>query len=359
MSLLLRLVTKVVDGVYVDSITGMAGTSWPIGTPAMPVSNLTDAITIAAARKTNKIILANPSDNLTVPADMIGYIIIGSNRYYQISQLTVINKNMKGTYFQNLALWGTDLNTGTTGITCVDCQINLTTKTNSNGSFWNCRIFDLNFYTNADFALIGCSFPEDDYIICYIDTGKNLVLDCQNCAGFLILDNVKAGSDLYFSGPMRVYFRNSCTGGYATIYPGATYQKQSAAVTTSFIDYSNLPNAEVPVNIAAIVASETNFLNLAATDGMGLLFNYTIDDLVLKCADPGANTVNVKLYKLVNGVLTNIKTFAITNANFATYFDINTLFGLKSLAGDNIKITVQATAGGPYAVTGSYAYRSA
>lgn len=112
--------------------------------------------------------------------------------------------------------------------------------------------------------------------------------------------------------------------------------------------------AEVPVNITAIVASETNFLNLS-TNGV----HYAIDDLVLKCANPGANTVNVRLYKLVNAVLTNTQTFAITAANFGTYFDINTMFGLKSLAGDNIGITVQATAGGPYAVTGSYAHRSA
>lgn len=359
MSLLQKPAPLNIDGVYVDSANGVAGTSWPTGTPRMPVSNLTDAITIAAARKTWTIILANPTDSFTVPADMQGYIIIGSSRYHAISQLTVNDRDMEGTYFQNLALWGTNLNTGATGITCVDCQINLNTITNSYGSFWNCRIFDLGFYSNAAFALIGCAFPEDDYAICYIDTGCNMTLDCQNCAGFLIMDNVRAGDNVYFSGPMRVYFQNNCIGGYATIYPGATYQKQSAAVTTVFNDYSNLPTAEVPVNITAIVASETNFLNLAATGLMGLPFNYTIDNLVLKCANPGANTVNVKLYKLVNGVLTNTQTFAITAANFATYFDINTMFGLKSLAGDNIRITVQATAGGPYAVTGSYCYRSA
>ena len=88
---------------------------------------------------------------------------------------------------------------------------------------------------------------------------------------------------------------------------------------------------------------------------------FTEDELdqFLKCADPGANTVAVRLYKLVNGASVNTITFTITTVNFGTYFDINTMFGLKSLAGDNIKITVRASAGGPYAVTGSYAHRKA
>jgi hypothetical protein len=107
----------------------------------------------------------------------------------------------------------------------------------------------------------------------------------------------------------------------------------------------------VAVTIDAINASETNFLNLAVAN-----YHYNVNDLVLKCADPGANTVNVKLYKLVNGALTNIKTFAITTVNFATYWTLMDMFGVPDLSGDNIKITVQATAGGPYAVLGSVSY---
>jgi hypothetical protein len=106
---------------------------------------------------------------------------------------------------------------------------------------------------------------------------------------------------------------------------------------------------EVPVSIDAINASETDFLN-----HQELYQTQTILDLVLKSADPGANTVNVKLYRKVNGVMTNTKTFAITTANYTTYFDLVSLFGQNQLVGDAFQITVQATAGGPYAITGSY-----
>lgn len=124
-----------------------------------------------------------------------------------------------------------------------------------------------------------------------------------------------------------------------------------------------LVHNEVPVNTTATNAGETDVLNLAEVNS-----HYTVEDLVLKCADPGANTVNVRLYKLVNGVSTLIHTFDIVTgavaltrgvtAGFALYLGLDDMFTRTMLAGDNLRITVQATGGGPYAVTGSYTYRS-
>jgi hypothetical protein len=138
----------------------------------------------------------------------------------------------------------------------------------------------------------------------------------------------------------------------------------STGAGTKIYDHRDKRNIEVPININAIVASPTNFLNLPLISGYA--FQYMVDDLVLKCADPGANIVSVVLSKLVNGVLTPIHTFAITTAGalvrgvssgFANYLSLDDMFTRQQLAGDQITITVQATAGGPYAVTGSYTYR--
>jgi len=107
--------------------------------------------------------------------------------------------------------------------------------------------------------------------------------------------------------------------------------------------------ADTAVNITAIVASETDVLNLAVANT-----RYIVRSLRLKCADPGANTVTVRLYELVNDVSTVVDSFAITNANFATYHSLMDMLGLPHLAGDNLRVTVQASAGGPYAVTGQY-----
>ena len=112
--------------------------------------------------------------------------------------------------------------------------------------------------------------------------------------------------------------------------------------------------ADTPVTINAIAAGETNVLNLvvAAT-------RYVVRSLRLKCADPGANTVTVRLYELINGASTLVDTFTITTANFGTFFSLMDLWGIPHLAGGNLRVTVQATGGGPYAVIGSYAHATA
>lgn len=45
------------DGVYLDTISGFAGTAWPIGSPGRPALTLADALTIAAARNLSKLYL--------------------------------------------------------------------------------------------------------------------------------------------------------------------------------------------------------------------------------------------------------------------------------------------------------------
>ncbi|MDP2730321.1 MAG: hypothetical protein Q8O55_07555 [Dehalococcoidales bacterium] len=112
--------------------------------------------------------------------------------------------------------------------------------------------------------------------------------------------------------------------------------------------------ASVAVNITAILAAETNVFNLATA-----VTRYQVRSLRLKCADPGANTVTVRLYSLINAVSTVVATFTITGTNFGSYHSLMDMFGVPHLAGDNIKITVQATAAGPFAVTGQYSYATA
>ena len=107
----------------------------------------------------------------------------------------------------------------------------------------------------------------------------------------------------------------------------------------------------VAVNIDAVAAAETDILNLSEADT-----RYIVHHLRLKCANPGANTVTVWLYEMVNNVLIVVDTFDITAANFGTYHSLMDMFGLPCLAGDRLQITARASAGGPYAVTGQYSY---
>jgi len=118
------------------------------------------------------------------------------------------------------------------------------------------------------------------------------------------------------------------------------------------IDAGFQEQADVAVNTTAPdTPAENNVLNLAAAGT-----RYKVRSLRLKCADPGANTVTVRLYELVNDVSTLVDSFDITAANFATYHSLMDMFGLTHLAGDNLRVTVQASAGGPYTVIGQYSF---
>lgn len=109
--------------------------------------------------------------------------------------------------------------------------------------------------------------------------------------------------------------------------------------------------ADVAVNINATLASETDVLHLTAADT-----RYIVRSLRLKSADPNPNTVIVRLKELVNDGLVTVDSFDITNANFATYHSLMDMFGLPHLAGDELQVTVQVSAGGDIAVTGQYSY---
>jgi hypothetical protein len=109
---------------------------------------------------------------------------------------------------------------------------------------------------------------------------------------------------------------------------------------------------EVPINVTVTNPAETDLLDLSAAS-----HHYTLNDFILKCADPGANTITARLYKLVNGVATLVKSSAgITTANYTSYWTLMDLFGIPSVSGDDIRIAVYVSAGGPYAVTGEYRY---
>lgn len=116
--------------------------------------------------------------------------------------------------------------------------------------------------------------------------------------------------------------------------------------------------AEIPVNTTSIAANETNILSLAGAGD-----HYIVDKLRLKAADPGVNTILVRLYELVNGVATVVDTFTIVGGgagvgNWETYFSLMDMFGIPNMVGDNLRVSVQSSGGaGPYAITGEYSFR--
>lgn len=73
--ILLIPTTNVIDGVYVDNVNGVAGTGAGVGNPQTPSSNLTDALTIMAARKLSRIYLAQSNTDYTMPIATISNVV--------------------------------------------------------------------------------------------------------------------------------------------------------------------------------------------------------------------------------------------------------------------------------------------
>lgn len=107
-----------------------------------------------------------------------------------------------------------------------------------------------------------------------------------------------------------------------------------------------------PVNINATNVGETNILHFTALRPIV----YTLRGLRIKTANPGAATISIKLYQLINNVLTFTDNWDINAGNWLTYFDLMDMFGVPHITDVEIQVTAIASAAGPYAVTGQYSY---
>lgn len=204
------------DGVYVDSVTGIAGTSYPIGTHAMPVSNLTDAITIADARNTNVFHIMQGAH--TLPADLAKVC-----SFYGHGENTGINLNSKNTNyarFHNLDVNG--ISTGS--FTCYDCQI--TTMTGTGPNLYGCTYYgtvtsDGEYIFRADFAEATLDLTGAPYVI------------VNHASGILELKNMTAG-DIWIQGEgLKLTIAATCTGGTINIYGAVRITDNSAGSTVN------------------------------------------------------------------------------------------------------------------------------
>jgi hypothetical protein len=173
----------------------------------------------------------------------------------------------------------------------------------------------------------------------------------------MFVDGVDAGQthtiDDYVGGTKNVAFHANdwftdapANGDHFVILPFSVLRIMTGLITFDIFHEQN----DTAINTTAINAGETDIINFAVVAN----HHYMVRHLRLKCADPGANTVTVRLYELINDVLTQVDSFDITTANFANYFSLMDMFGLQYLAADAVQITVRASAGGPYTVTGQY-----
>jgi len=107
-------------------------------------------------------------------------------------------------------------------------------------------------------------------------------------------------------------------------------------------------------DVAVDTKANTAAVNIFDLNDAGL--TYHVNNLIIKSANPGVNTVTITLYELVNDVSIAVDTFDITTANYTSYFSLYDMFSRQHLAGDDIQITVSCDVNGDYVITGQYQY---
>ena len=110
------------------------------------------------------------------------------------------------------------------------------------------------------------------------------------------------------------------------------------------------PHTEIDFNLAIGSGAETNLLDLISA---GKIF--ILKDIDLKSDNPGVDAITIKLYKNINGVLTQVDSTVIDSTNFSDTQSIMDTFARDDVVSAHIKVTAQTSANN-YNVIGSASY---
>lgn len=229
------------EKVVINTLVGVTGTTYPIGTSALPVNNISDAITIAQARSVHSFDIHG---TVNFDVDVHDYEIIGGNVR---DNIVFQNVNVSGCTFRGVILSGIY-----SGIIAGEkCQL-LHNLSGESGVFKDCGIGGhLYFGSNSVIKMIDCSSLISQPYLSYgvkpaICPRVNSNISLNRYSGTLEIYNAEAGSDTtinFLAGKCSIL--TGCTGGSITLRGIASLQDESSGTT---IDYSGLL---IPANVAS------------------------------------------------------------------------------------------------------------
>jgi len=214
-----------VDGVYVDEVTGVAGTAWPIGSKGTPVDNMTDALAIAVARKLRRIYCFGW---MTIPSDVTGYEFIGQYNTGNRDGIDFNGKTVLRCYFRGFWLEG-----GTT----TACAANMFDRSRFEDMTLGGSIFK-DCYFEGTLNAQGHQFWNCHFDGATIDsTGVATGISVIKGVGTLTVTNMDSGGwwSIYGAG-MELEIADSCTAGTINIYSHVKVTDNSSGTTVN--DYS-------------------------------------------------------------------------------------------------------------------------
>ena len=190
--------------VIVNTITGQAGTSTPIGTYTVPSSNMPDALTIAQNEGLNKIILA---EDITTYEDFTdrAYTIIGTSPYVTLN--ANVAANLTGVALNYLTVIG-ELD----GLNVIrECSIQAVT--NVSGFIEKCAFLSTVSF-NDDMLIMECySNVSGGGYPTFTRTVAGKTLEVRDWHGSIAVEGITDGDHTIGGSGGRVVIGSTCTGG--------------------------------------------------------------------------------------------------------------------------------------------------
>lgn len=191
-------------GVTINTVTGSAGTDYPIGTLQEPVDNLADALTIAAERGFNKLYI---NSDMTLDGNIDNFLIQGES-HVNIQVIIASGANASEVTIQECDISGT-LDGGTSIERCVITDLDYV-----NGHIHHSALQGkITLAGNDDALIVDCNQadmntePEIDMG----GSGQDLVV--VNFSGILHISNMTANSAGIGLNGGQVVLENTVTGG--------------------------------------------------------------------------------------------------------------------------------------------------
>jgi hypothetical protein len=208
--------------IHLNTIVGVPGTTYPVGTVAMPVNNVSDAVQLATERGIQEI---HVYGQVNVDTNLNDFIVYGGNLR---DVLIFDNVNISGTTFKQCLLGGTYQG----HIAADNCILN-DGLTGVNGFFQNCGFRgSLHFTPNTETTMVNCFSQIPGNSSPSIFLGHDIDLSVRNYSGGLAIYDCKTGTTVtleYNAGNCRIL--SGCTGGEIEIRGISKFTNQSSGTT--------------------------------------------------------------------------------------------------------------------------------
>ena len=228
--------------VWINTLTGVAGTSFPIGTPGTPVNNLADAQAIIALRRLPQRLFLRGSIAVGGTDDLSDYDILGSSNILATLNVAA-NALTDGLVVEQLTVTG-DLN----GNLTARAATTLLNTVDLNGTLSNCGVDGtIAIQDGADVVLDSCYSEVAGPAAPIIVMGVNSTLVMRNYSGGIEIRGLAAGATASVDlDPGRLILDDpSNTGGTISVKGSGDFVTTAGIIAAVSVDRDGLLNSKI------------------------------------------------------------------------------------------------------------------